>query len=200
MALKGIIGLGNPGTRYQKTRHNLGFLVIDQLLNQKNGQLRTGKGDYWYYKDGMTCIYAKPTSYMNRSGIAVQQLSSYFKIAPPDLLIILDDLDLELGQIRLRPGGSAAGHKGMQSVMDILSETEIPRLRMGINTDWRRNIATEDYVLMRFSPDEENLVATMVNSAAEAAMHWLEHGTESAMNQYNRRIRGTDTTEEGIEQ
>jgi peptidyl-tRNA hydrolase, PTH1 family len=199
LALKGIIGLGNPGNRYQNTRHNLGFLVVDKLLNYMGGDLKTGKGDYWYYKDGMNCILAKPTSYMNRSGIAVQQLSSYFKIAPQDLLIVLDDLDLELGQIRLRPGGSAAGHKGMQSVMDMLPNAEIPRLRMGINTIWRRNLATEDYVLMRFTPDEMPIVETMVESASEAAVHWLKHGTVSAMNQYNRRIRATETNEEGTE-
>ncbi|HDR04005.1 MAG TPA: aminoacyl-tRNA hydrolase, partial [Candidatus Marinimicrobia bacterium] len=138
-------------------------------------------------------------SYMNRSGIAAQQISSYYKIAPHDLLIILDDLDLELGQLRLRPNGSDAGHKGMQSIMNMLPDTEIPRLRLGINTAWRRDLATEDYVLMRFKPDEEAPVQEMLHTAAEAALHWLRFGTVSAMNHYNRRTQKIELSEEGTD-
>lgn len=183
---KVIIGLGNPGRKYAGTRHNFGFLVVDELARRTNAPTsrQRMKAEVTETKFGSDrLILAMPQTFMNDSGVSVREIMRWYKVSPEDVLIIVDDLDLPYGQIRLRPKGSAGGHNGLKSIFQQLGTQEIPRLRGGIGRGGGGH--TIGHVLSRFSSDEQAKLPDILNRAADGAELWLREGILEAMNQLN---------------
>lgn len=186
--MKLIVGLGNPGERYERTRHNIGFLVIDRLAAQHGivvdrsfcGSL-IGAG----VVDAQEVVLAKPQTFMNRSGAAVACLMRERGISPEDLAVINDDLDLPFGRIRIRPNGSAGGHRGLISIAEELAGAPFLRMRVGIGRP-PESSSIVDYVLERFSAVESEKLDEVVGRAADAIGCLLREGTVQAMTSYNR--------------
>ncbi len=183
-----VIGLGNPGKAYATTRHNLGYEVVDQLAGKKSFAAGTGS----YYLCEIDCesgpiVLLKPTTYMNRSGLAVAQLAEARSLAAPQILVVADDFNLPLGRLRLRQGGSDGGHKGLASIIYHLGSDDFPRLRLGIGPV-PDEMPAEDFVLERFTGDERAAADEMIIRAAQAVMTWINKGFEEAAAQFNRAI------------
>jgi len=180
-----IIGLGNPGDRYAKTRHNAGFMVIDELARRWQINFRPGKGSYVFARSSSRdAILMKPTTYMNNSGQAVRHLIDYFKIAPEVTMLVFDDLDISFPEIRLRKQGGAGTHKGMQSVIRHLDTLNFPRTRMGIGGNQGQRLA-EDFVLENYSKNDLTILPGQVEKAADAIEYWLTNDIDQAMNRFN---------------
>lgn len=180
-----VAGLGNPGREYENTRHNVGFLVLDELAARLG--LAFHFSNAWqalFGKAAGGCLYLKPMTFMNQSGRSVQGVAQYHKVAAAETLIVFDDLALPLGQLRLRREGSAGGHNGMQSIIDHLGTAAVPRLRVGIGAAGKGDMV--DHVLGTFSAVERGPLAGALTRAADAVLHACEHGVEAAMNLYNR--------------
>ncbi len=194
--MKLIVGLGNPGKTYAHSRHNIGFRCLNHLarvhsitIKQHQCQSRVGTGKI----AGTEVVLAKPQTFVNNSGKAVGSLMQHHHISPADLIVIYDDLDLPLGKIRLRYGGSSGGHKGMQSIISALDSQEFSRIRVGIGRPTRGGgqPTTEeefivDYVLSDFTSAEEKLIKSAIVQVAEAVQYILAEGIEIAMNRFNR--------------
>jgi len=187
--LKLIIGLGNPGVKYQFSRHNMGFLVLDQMacnhqisLNQKGFDCCFGKGRI----DGIPVFLAKPQIYMNLSGIAVRKLIDYYKTDPKDMIVIHDDLDLPFPSIRIKAGGGHAGHKGLMSIIDHVGDPEFIRVRLGIGKPVMKSM-TEDYVLQPFTEEEMKELSHIITTGSDAVTEMITSGVQIAMNHYNER-------------
>lgn len=181
-----IVGLGNPGSKYQKTWHNLGFNVIESLAVSWNCVFRPGKGEFLLAdteKFGNVTLL-KPTSFMNRSGSAVGSWLRYYKIEPGKMLVVYDDHDIPLGKIRLRENGSAGGHHGMEDIIRIIGSDQFPRLRIGIQTESTR-IDLADRVLSEIPSQYKKLVESAVTLAADAAECAVRSGVLASMNRYN---------------
>ena len=188
-----MVGLGNPGVKYEFTRHNIGFRIVDNLALDIETEFKKVKSYYSLISREMInnrkVILVKPQTFMNLSGRAVNKIVSYYKISFRDLLIIYDDLNLELGQIRIRKKGSAGGHKGMESIMQYLHSEDIPRLRIGIgNPSANFNFDCMSYVLSNFNDDEEDRIKETIKLSTEAIKTVLEDGFEKAMRKYNRKL------------
>ena len=181
--MKLIIGLGNPGTGYAKTKHNFGFWVIDQLVQNRSLKYKSGKGDYLYAKSG-DLILAKPTTDMNNSGIAVGEICRYFDVSTEDVIVTYDDIDLPLGAIRLRPSGGTGGHRGVESIIYHLKSENYNRLRLGIATDEHMRPA-EKYVLKPFPEKYNDEIKIVINHACDALDYFLDNGIIEAMNKFN---------------
>ena len=184
--MKLIVGLGNPGKKYENTRHNMGFMAIDLLSDQAqidvdkevfHGLMGRGK---IYDQD---VILFKPTTFMNLSGTAVQEVVHYFKIALEDIVVIFDDMALNPGVIRLRKEGSSGGHKGMQNIIDCLSTDQIKRIRIGIGEPGEND--TIDFVLSKPLRDEMPLIEEAIANAVRAVKEMLKSDFDRAMNNYN---------------
>ena len=188
-----MVGLGNPGLKYEFTRHNIGFRVVDSLAQDIEIEFKKVKSYYSLISRGMInnhkVILVKPQTFMNLSGRAVSKIISYYKISLRDLLIVYDDLNLELGQIRIRKKGSAGGHKGMESIMQYLHSEEIPRLRIGIgNPSVSFNFDYVSYVLSNFNSDEEDKIKETIKLSTKAIKTVIEDGFGKAMRKYNRKL------------
>lgn len=196
---RAIIGLGNPGDRYAKTRHNAGFLVIDELARRWQVTFRPGKGSYVFARStSRDAILMKPTTYMNNSGQAVRHLIDYFKIDEEETMIVFDDLDIPFPEIRLRKQGGAGTHKGMQSVIRHLDALNFPRTRMGIGGEQGRRLS-EDFVLENYSKSDLNILPEQMEKAADAIEYWLADNIDQAMNRFNvnpQKVQAEDTKEE----
>jgi PTH1 family peptidyl-tRNA hydrolase len=181
-----ILGLGNPGREYAETRHNLGFRVVDLLAQRHRIRLRARFYSRWGRGTiaGQPVVLAQPLTFMNASGSAARRLLERFSLAPSDLLVIYDDLDLELGRLRLRRRGSAGTHKGMRSVVECLGTEDFPRLRLGIGP-LPPGADAVAFVLSPFRGEEQPRVEEMLARAAESVEFWLQEGIEAAMNRYN---------------
>ena len=186
--MKLIVGLGNPGSRYERTRHNLGFLVIDRIAAQNH--IEIGKivcdalvGEGALENDRI--VLAKPQTYMNRSGEPVEALGREYGIGPEDLIVINDDLDLPFGRIRIRPSGSAGGHRGLVSIMERLAGAQFLRVRIGIGRP-PENMEAADYVIEPLSASELEQLDEIVQRAAKSVDCLLREGIERAMACYNR--------------
>lgn len=184
--MKLIVGLGNPGTEYEKTRHNAGFLLIDRFCDKLGVKLDKNKCKAQYgvarYK-GEKIIIAKPQTYMNLSGHAVSSLMHFYGIPVKDLIVCHDDLDLPVGKLRLRRQGSAGGQKGMASIIDHLGTSRIDRIRIGISKD--KNIETKDYVLGKFSKDDRKILDEVLDKGADALIYALDHDFDLVMTKFN---------------
>ena len=197
--MKLVVGLGNPGREYVGTRHNVGFEVVDRLA-EKLGWV--GKGDFDRIAkskfDGLMyagvvgrgggeperLVLLKPTTFMNLSGRAVQAAMGFYQLTPADVMIVLDDLALPCGKLRIRAGGSDGGHNGLRDIQRALGTNQYPRLRMGIDAP-PPPVAGKDYVLGRFSPDQRKLIDPAIDRATGAIVTWVDKGISVAMNQFN---------------
>lgn len=188
-----IVGLGNPGRRYQGTRHNAGFMVLDRLQSRLPGGTtrRRFQSEILETRDGdQRVALAKPQTFMNESGVAVGELARWYKAPVDRILIVHDELDLPFGTIRLRGDGSAGGHNGVSSVIHHLRTSSFARLRVGISRP--ATGPTVPYVLSPFSADEQRRLGDVIDLAADAALTWRREGLVPAMNQYNRKA-GADS-------
>jgi peptidyl-tRNA hydrolase, PTH1 family len=188
--VKLIAGLGNPGPRYVDSRHNIGFRVVDELGRRWAADVtrydRAFEGLLGQAAvAGQPVLLLKPATYMNLSGRSVAAVWRFYKLAAGDALLIHDDLDLPVGQLRIRAAGSAGGHKGMEDVIRHFGTDEFPRVRVGIGRVDRD--ATVEYVLSRFDPPEQPVIEAALERAADAVECWLRDGIASAMNRFNRR-------------
>jgi peptidyl-tRNA hydrolase, PTH1 family len=187
VALKLLVGLGNPGPQYHGTRHNIGFAVVDELARRVGVRFESSPVDALIARirtpEGEPVMLAKPLTSMNRSGEAVGALMRYFKVAPADVLVIVDEVQLPLARLRARPRGSAGGHNGLKSIVEHLGQ-DFARLRVGVGRgDARRDLA--DHVLARFDRDEAGEVQTMMERAADAAETFISSGIDMVMNRFN---------------
>ena len=186
-----VVGLGNPGVDYARTRHNVGFVVVERLAErwkaswalEKKFNARLARAE----REERRVLLCEPQTYMNASGEAVQAVSAFYDVAPARLLVVIDDADLPLGHLRLRPGGSSGGHHGLESIETHLGTREYPRLRVGIG---RREGAREitGHVLGRFGSTEAKLADKVLTVAADQAATWLEAGIQKAMSQFNGAV------------
>lgn len=194
-----VAGLGNPGREYEWTRHNVGFRVTD-LLAARHGIALSRTFRHSVYGTGRvgdtTVCLLKPTTYMNRSGFALAEALAWWKVEHSQLLVVLDEANLLLGSIRIRPGGSAGSHNGLVSVVEQLGTTNFPRLRLGIGASGMEQMDLADFVLGRFRPEEEAAVETMIGTAADAVECCVQQGVETAMARFNRRSSVTGAPEQ----
>ena len=183
-----LVGLGNPGLKYERSRHNVGFRAVD-LLCQKRGcradRLRLKAMTGFCELGGQKVLLVKPMTYMNLSGQAVRPLADYYKIPPEHILVIFDDVSLPVGKLRVRPDGSAGGHNGAKSLIAELGSQCFPRIRVGVGEKPHPDYDLADWVLSSFSAQEEKLLAPALERAVEAAQTVIEEGVARAMNQYN---------------
>ncbi|MCJ7673522.1 MAG: aminoacyl-tRNA hydrolase [Sedimentisphaerales bacterium] len=185
--IKMLVGLGNPGSRYAGTRHNLGFMTIDSLaetLGVKVGRRKFGARFGEVEFAGKKLILLKPWQFMNRSGQAVATAVGFYKLPLRDLLVVTDDMSLEPGRIRLRAKGSAGGHNGLADIIEKLGSGEFARCRLGIGESGSQD--AYDYVLDKPSQDQKPLLQEAIDKAKDAVVCWIEFGIERAMNQFNR--------------
>jgi len=181
-----IAGLGNPGTRYAETRHNMGFQVINHLASKLGIILRkdtlyaSGEG----FVDSEKVLLVKPLTFMNRSGQAIKDLLTGIEDADRRLIVVHDDIDLELGVIRIRKKGSSGGHKGVESIIRQLLKEDFIRVKVGIGRS--PDVPVEEYVLERFTPLEENIIKNAIIEASSAVVKIITKGVEFAMNEINR--------------
>ncbi|MPY90662.1 MAG: aminoacyl-tRNA hydrolase [Luteitalea sp.] len=191
--MKLIAGLGNPGSRYRDTYHNVGFAVLDELARRHGARFEGAPAEAVMARvrelgDGLLLV--KPLTYMNLSGVAVGELQRYYKVALSDVLIVLDDVALSLGRLRLRAQGSAGGHNGLESVIDALGTTAVPRLRVGVGRgDPRRDLA--NHVLSSVDAEERVTLGQAIERAANAVEAFVLHGVEHAMNEHNPWVAET---------
>ena len=184
--VKMIVGLGNPGLEYAVSRHNCGFMTIDQLAHElQAGREKKEKSSLARQATlgSQKLLLVKPQTYMNNSGFAVTALKRYYRLDLNNILVIYDDMDLPAGVIRLRREGRAGGHNGMQSVIEQCGSEQIFRLKIGI--DHGLSVSGANYVLSSFAKDEMPIMAAVFARAAQAALCWAEHGMAQAMNLYN---------------
>ena len=180
-----FIGLGNPGDKYQNTKHNAGFWVLDELSRRWKTTFRPGNGEYFFVENKtQNILLIKPSTGMNSSGIAVKDIINKWKINLSDLHIIFDDVDLPLGKLRLRLKGGDGCHRGMESIIYHLGNNQFPRIRFGIATNDRLRPA-EKYVLKSFNKKDQLLANEMIVKAADAAESIIFNGMAKTMNQYN---------------
>jgi peptidyl-tRNA hydrolase, PTH1 family len=179
-----VAGLGNPGAEYAATRHNVGFMVVDQLAAQFGSTWeRSTKWKALTAKAGETLL-VKPVDFMNRSGHPLLAIAQFYKIEPKEILVVLDDMALPLGRIRIRPDGGTGGHNGLESIIVQFGTEEIPRLRLGIGSAPEHG--SVDYVLGRFFDEEKPVVRSTIERAAEAVKCAIDNGVVSAMNTFNK--------------
>ena len=183
-----IVGLGNPGREYEKTRHNAGFRCLDMIADQLNGKVDRLKYRGLYcqtnYK-GRKLFLLKPQTYMNLSGRSVLQLSAYFNIPPQRIIVLFDDISLEPGRLRVRGNGSAGGHNGIKSIIQEVGSQEFPRVKIGVGAKPHPEYELADWVLSTFSALEEKALAVSLENSAKAALTIIEQGVPEAANRFN---------------
>jgi peptidyl-tRNA hydrolase, PTH1 family len=185
--MKLVVGLGNPGRRYEATRHNIGYAILAELARRHGVTPPKTKfhGDVVEADlGGQSALLLSPTTFMNRSGTSVQEALAFYKLPNEEMLVLCDDLNLPVGKLRFRARGSSGGQKGLEDIIRRLATEDFPRLRVGVGTapdgwDWA------DYVLSKFTPDEVPVIGQAVVAAADAVAVWAREGIEFCMNQYN---------------
>ena len=183
-----IVGLGNPGSKYEKTRHNCGFRAIDILAQELKCKIDKGKfqGLYGQVNYGNKKLFLlKPQTYMNNSGISILQLSAYFNIPPQRIIVLFDNISLAPGRLRIRADGSAGGHNGIKSIIAQLGSQEFPRIKIGVGAKANAEQDLADWVLSGFTAAEEKELATALKNAADAALYIVDNGVSSTANRYN---------------
>ena len=183
-----IVGLGNPGPKYEHTRHNCGFRALDILAKDLGCKVDKGKFQGLYgqvvYK-GKKLFLLKPQTYMNASGVSVLQLSAYFNIPPQRIIVLFDDISLPPGRLRVRVNGSAGGHNGIKSIIAQLGSQDFPRVKIGVGAKAVPEQDLADWVLSGFTSAEEKELAVALDNAAKAALHIIDDGVPSAANRFN---------------
>ncbi|MDD2217319.1 MAG: aminoacyl-tRNA hydrolase [Eubacteriales bacterium] len=193
-----IVGLGNPGRQYEKTRHNMGFIAVDKIAEELGIRVDkikfkalVGEGNFC----GQKVILVKPQTYMNLSGRAVKEITDFYKLDLENLIVIYDDIDINLGKIRIRKRGSAGTHNGMRDIIYHLYDDGFPRIRIGIGNSEGRNL--KSFVIGKITKEDVPLLEDAINRASRAALAIIENGIDAAMNGYNVREKkekdGTET-------
>ena len=183
-----IVGLGNPGREYEKTRHNAGWRVIDRIAEKLNCKVDKAKfqGLYGQVKYAGGKLYLlKPMTYMNLSGRSVLQLSAYFHVPPQRIIVLFDDISLEPGRLRIRANGSAGGHNGIKSIISELGSQEFPRVKIGVGAKPHAEQDLADWVLSSMSASDEKALSSALDRAADAALYIIDKGIYEAANRYN---------------
>jgi len=183
-----IVGLGNPGKEYEKTRHNVGFRSVELLADQlktKIDRIKFKALTRMVNHQGKKILLVEPQTYMNLSGAAVSALATYYKVKPDHILVIFDDISLPVGRIRVRRDGSAGGHNGIKSIIQSLGTDQFPRVKVGVGAKPHPDYDLADWVLSKFSAQEEKALAPALENAAAAALLLLEQGVEKAASAYN---------------
>jgi len=184
--MKLVVGLGNPGSKYEGTRHNIGFRVIEVLASRwQVGSARQRFGGLASDGriDAQRVLLLRPMTFMNRSGGAVVQAVHYYKLSLTDVIVVVDDMALPLGRLRIRPQGSAGGHRGLEDIIGRLGDDGFCRLRIGIEQVQGQRMV--DHVLSPFAPEEREVIEAAIERAADAVECWLREGLDEAMNRYN---------------
>jgi PTH1 family peptidyl-tRNA hydrolase len=184
--MKLIVGLGNPGSRYHGTRHNVGFAVVDLLAEGPHAgrfQTRFQAEVAELNEDGQKLLLVKPQTFMNLSGRSVRQLVDFYQLPLDELLVVCDDINLPLGKLRVRARGTHGGHNGLRDIQQHLGTTEYARLRLGVGAPPQEDAV--DHVLSRFRPSERDAIDDAVRAAAQAVVVWAHQGVETCMNQFN---------------
>lgn len=183
-----IVGLGNPGKQYERTRHNCGFRAIDLLAQSLGCKIDKGKFQGLYGQvtyQGKKLFLLKPQTFMNLSGRSVLQLSAYYSIPPQRIIVLFDDISLEPGRLRIRADGSAGGHNGIKSIIQELGSQEFPRVKIGVGAKPHPEQDLADWVLSTFSAGEEKALSAALEQAASAALCIMEHGIPETANRFN---------------
>ena len=183
-----IVGLGNPGREYEKTRHNCGFRAVELLAQQLGCKIDRLKFQGLYAQTeygGRKLFLLKPQTYMNLSGRSVLQLSAFFHIPPQRIIVMFDDISLEPGRLRVRPDGSAGGHNGIKSIIQELGSSDFPRVKIGVGAKPHPDYDLADWVLSTFSAQEEKALAVALDNAVKAALTIVDSGVSEAANRYN---------------
>lgn len=186
--MKIIIGLGNPGLKYENTRHNAGFMTMDKIAQTLHEEWNHEKFTSKFIKTkvrGEDVILLKPLTYMNESGIALRQCLDFYKASPQDVIVIYDDVDLPVGKIRLRQKGSAGGHNGIKSIIHCIFTQEFDRIRVGVGKDPK--IPMINWVLGKFRLDEQREIEEAADTAAQAAVYAIDHSFSDTMNRFNKK-------------
>ena len=183
-----IVGLGNPGKEYERTRHNAGFRALDVLADKLGCKIDKGKFQGIYGQanyGGKKLMLLKPLTYMNLSGRSVLQLSAYFNIPPQRIIVMFDDISLEPGRLRVRADGSAGGHNGIKSIIQELGSQTFPRIKIGVGAKPNPEYDLADWVLSTFSAQEEKALAVALENAADAALSVIDRGVPETANHFN---------------
>lgn len=189
----GIVGLGNPGRRYAGTRHNIGFMVLEEICRRIGAEL-IEKTDYKVARgsiEGERALLMEPLTFMNLSGGAVREVFRNNPVETSHLIVIHDDIDLPTGRLRVRAGGSSGGHRGVESIIQSIGTKDFVRVRIGVGRDADRDV--KDFVLSGFKPDERELVGEAVHDACDAVSAIIKSGLSSAMNRFNKRPKSDET-------
>lgn len=187
--MKVIVGLGNPGKDYQKTRHNVGFMVIDEIIKKLNLSTKKIKFNSVYTEtivNSEKVLLVKPQTFMNNSGVAVRDIINFFKVEPEDLIVIYDDIDIGFSDVRIRKKGSSGSHNGMKSIIYQIQSDDFPRIRIGVGKKHEEEDLA-NFVLTNFSKDEFEDIEIAIKYAAEGALSIVDKGIDFAMNNYNRK-------------
>lgn len=190
-----IVGLGNPGEDYRRTRHNIGFMAIDRLADEFAIVLKSGKFDTVQGRGRIRStpvVLAKPMKYMNRSGGPVQRLSHFYKFGPRQILVVHDDIDLAFGRLKIKTKGGSGGHNGIRSLMDALGSGDFPRLRIGVGRPASRETVT-GHVLGPFSPSEQQDLVPILAGVRDAILTILTDGITTGMNRFHGKTFGCST-------
>ncbi len=195
--VKVIVGLGNPGREYATTRHNLGFMVIDELARRlsaidRRSRFRAEVTEV--FDHGEKLVLVKPQTYMNLSGISVSEAVRWYKTPAEDVMVVADEIDLPFGTLRMRAAGGSGGHNGLKSIFAELGSQDVPRLRIGVG---RGSGHATRQVLSRFNPEEARMLPEIVAAAADCVLDWERHGVIDAMNRCNRRIEPSPPADSG---
>jgi len=183
-----IVGLGNPGREYERTRHNCGFRALDLIAEKLSCKVDKLKYQGLYCQtthSGKKIFLLKPQTYMNLSGRSVLQLSAYFSIPPQRIIVLFDDISLPPGRLRIRSDGSAGGHNGIKSIIQELGSQEFPRVKIGVGAKPHPDYDLADWVLSSFTASEEKALAVALTNAADAALAIIDHGVPEAANRFN---------------
>lgn len=183
---KVVLGIGNPGPRYQETRHNVGFKTVDALA--KRADVRNWRSNFHgivaearFAQEDVLLV--KPLTYVNQSGLCAREILHYYRLEAESLMVITDDVSLPVGRVRIRQSGSSGSHRGLQSIIDSIKTVDFPRLRIGVGGNGEEDLAS--YVLSQFPSEQREILLAVVETAADAVIYWIQEGIEACMNRYN---------------
>lgn len=185
-----VVGLGNPGSQYEATRHNVGFRAVDALAKEAGVKIDRAKFQALTAQatvGGVRVLLMKPQTYMNLSGVAVKQAADFYKVPPERVLVLFDDIDLDVGRLRIRAKGSAGGHNGIKSIISSLGSQDFPRIKIGVGAKPHPDYDLADWVLSRFTLAEQKLLEPAIDHAAAAVPVIFTQGIERASSQFNRK-------------
>jgi len=196
--MKLVVGLGNPGKEYTLTKHNVGFLVVNELGKRVGIDIKKNKFQSFYgegFVEGDKILLLKPQTYMNRSGEAVSSASDFYKVPLENIIVIHDEMDVPLGRIMIKPGGGSAGNNGIKSIISSLGSKDFVRVRIGIGKPQTKSEGA-NHVLSSFSKSESSMIGDSIVTAADAVLEIIQNGLEKAMNKYNVKAKNEENTEQ----